>query len=375
MSHRGGEAPRAEDERQRVAACWDRTTKSRQDSSLRGWLDSYAVASERLNARVSGSPHVNWLIGLVERLGIPSTSCWLSVGCGAAGQEIIAAENGLFEHLDAIDLSPVALEEARRTARAKGVENVSFREADFHDLEPPAESYDVIFMNMSLHHVRDLDPLLSRIAAALRPQGFFLINEYVGPSQFQFGELQLSIVRNLLEALPEELRHDVTTGEIKREYERKSVEFWNMVDPSEAIRSSEIVPALDRHFRVVERIDYGGTILHLLLEHIVHNFDNGDPYHLAVLRLLGKIEDILIAQGVLESDFTLMALAKKDASHRLVGGPEDEAEGSAPRNPEVEMLSRELAKAYAYIRDIESSRGWRLLERLRGFFGLRWRKG
>jgi ubiquinone/menaquinone biosynthesis C-methylase UbiE len=374
MSDRHGEAPSDENELQRVAACWDRTAKSRQDSSLRGWLDSYAVASERLNARASGSPHVNWLIGLVERLGIPSSSRWLSVGCGAAGQEIIAAENGLFAHLEAIDLSPVALEEARRTARAKGVENVSFREADFHQLEPPAESYDVIFMNMSLHHVKDLDSLLSRIAAALRPEGFFLINEYVGPSQFQFGELQLSIVRDLLGALPEELRQDVATGKVKREYERKPVEFWNVVDPSEAIRSAEIVPALDRHFQVVERIDYGGTVLHLLLEHIIHNFDNGDPYHLAVLRLLGTIEDILISQGVLRSDFSLMALAKKDASHPR-RAPGETPEAAAPRSSEVEALSRELTRAYEYIRDIESSRGWRLLERLRGFLGVKWGKG
>lgn len=376
MSHQDGEAPRADTDRRHVAARWDRITTSRRSSSLRGWLDSSAVASERLNARASGLPHVNWLTGLVERLGIPSTSRWLSVGCGAAGQEILAAENGLFDHLDGIDLSPAALEEARRTARAKGVRNVSFREVDFDELELAAGSYDVILMNMSLHHVRDLDTLLPRIAEALRPEGFFLINEYVGPSRFQFGELQLSIVRDLLEALPEELRRDVTTGGTKREYELRSVEFWNMVDPSEAIRSGEIVPALGRYFRVVERIDYGGTILHPLLENIVHNFDDGDACHRALLRLLGKIEDVLIAEGALESDFTLMALAKKDAPCPLRPDPGGaRTEEPAARRPELELLSRELARAYAYIRDIESSRGWRLLEWLRGLLGRRWRRG
>lgn len=361
-----------DDELRRVAQCWDKTTRSRQETPFRGWLDSYHIASERLNARVTGSPSENWLAGLVRRLRIAPSSRWLSVGCGAAGQEIAAAEAGLLEHMDAIDISPAALEEARRVAEAAGVRNVDFLETDFHAFEPAAESYDVVFMNMSLHHVEDLDSLLSRISAALRPDGFFLVNEYVGPRQFQFSDLQLAIVRDLLAALPEELRRDLTSGEVKREYERKPVEYWNLVDPSEAVRSDLIVPALERHFDVAERIDYGGTILHLLLEHIVHNFDEGNELHLAILRLLAKVEDVLIDQGVLASDFTVMALRKKDAPPFVAEALPDDGAAPVRVDSEIEFLRGELAKAREYIGEVESSRGWRWLQRIRGFFGLRW---
>ncbi len=340
-----------EEQLRRVAACWDRAAETRRGSPLRGWLDSHVLAAERLNAPVSGSPSVNWLVGLVERLRIPPSSRWLSVGCGAAGQEVGAAQQGLFAHLDAIDISRSALEEARRIAAAAAVENISFVEIDFSRYELPPESYDVVFMNMSLHHVKELDAFLARIAACLRPDGFFLINEYIGPRQFQFGERQLSIVNDLLEALPEKLRHDVTTGEIKRAYERKSVEYWNVADPSEAVRSDLIVPTLDRRFDVVERIDYGGTVLHLLLEHIIHNFDNGNDAHVAILRLLARFEDVLISRGVLPSDFTVMALARKEAP--AAGGapvPEPEPAGV---DPEIQLLRAELTKAYTYIRKLE----------------------
>ncbi len=364
------EAPSPEEQLRRVAECWDRAAETRRESPLRGWLDSYVLAGERLNAPVSGSPSVNWLVGLVERLQIPPSSRWLSVGCGAAGQEVGAAQQGLFAHLDAIDISRSALEEGRRLAAAAEVENISFIEADFGQHELCPESYDVVFMNMSLHHVKELDVFLARIAACLRPAGFFLINEYVGPRQFQFGERQLSIVNDILEVLPEKLRQDVTTGEIKRSYERKSVEYWNVADPSEAIRSDLIVPTLDRHFDVVERIDYGGTVLHLLLEHIIHNFDNGNDAHVAILRLLARFEDVLISRGVLRSDFTVMALARKGAaSPRAAPVPS----GEIPVDPEIQRLRAELARAYTYIRKLEDSRGWRLLESLRGFFGKRWR--
>ncbi len=365
------EAPSPEEQLRRVAECWDRAAETRRESPLRGWLDSYVLAGERLNAPVSGSPSVNWLVGLVERLQIPPSSRWLSVGCGAAGQEVGAAQQGLFAHLDAIDISRSALEEGRRLAAAAEVENISFIEADFGQHELCPESYDVVFMNMSLHHVKELDAFLARIAACLRPGGFFLINEYIGPRQFQFGERQLSIVNDILEVLPEKLRQDVTTGEIKRSYERKSVEYWNVADPSEAVRSDLIVPTLGHHFDVVERVDYGGTVLHLLLEHIIHNFDNGNDAHVAILRLLARFEDVLISRGVLDSDFTVMALARKGATSPRAAAPAPS--GEIPVDPEIQRLRAELARAYTYVRKLEDSRGWRLLESFRGVFGKRWR--
>lgn len=373
MSHRKEDAPTVDDPLCRVAKCWDRTTETRSRCPFRGWLDSYHIASERLNARVTGSPSVNWLVGLVRRLEIPPASRWLSIGCGAAGQEIGAAQEGLFAHLDAIDIAPAALEEARRVAAAAGVSNITFHELDFHQFEPPPESYDVVFMNMSLHHVTELDKLLFRIATSLTTAGFLLLNEYIGPSQFQFGDLQLGIVRDLLKALPEELRQDLTTAATKTHYERQPVEYWNSVDPSEAVRSEWIVPTLHRYFDVVERIDYGGTILHLLLEHIIHNFDESDAHHLAILRLLAGIEDVLIKQGVLTSDFTVMALVRKDAPARSAGPvTARRLETSAGTDSDVAFLRGELAKTRAYLEAIESSRGWRLLQGIRSLFGLRW---
>ncbi|MCP4545476.1 MAG: hypothetical protein GY835_03285 [bacterium] len=50
------------------------------------------------------------------------------------------------------------------------------------------------------------------------------------------------------------------------------------------------------------------------------------------------------------------------------------AEVSAGVDSEIEFLRAELAKARSYIRQLESSRGWRLIEKVRGIFGLRWRK-
>jgi SAM-dependent methyltransferase len=206
----------------------------------------------------------------------------------------------------ALDGASQSLEIARREALEKGISNIHFEKADVERLSLPVVTFDVVLMNMSLHHVRGLRRLLHQVRRSLRPGGIFLINEFIGRRQFQFPNLQLRIVSDLLSALPSEWRVAVT-GKLKTQYVRRSVEYWNAVDPSEAIRSDRILAELTRQFRIIERHDYGGTILNLLLEDIIHNFDPTDNKDVGVVRLLAKFEEILIREGVLTSDFSMIA--------------------------------------------------------------------
>jgi hypothetical protein len=116
---------------------------------------------------------------------------------------------------------------------------------------------------------------------------------------------QLRIVRDLLAILPERAT-GTAAGELKTEYVRMPIEHWNRTDPSEAIRSDRVLPELRKRFRVIEEIGYGGTILHLLFEHIVQNLDVADEHSMTILHLLGRFEDILIRERVLPNDFVFL---------------------------------------------------------------------
>ncbi len=298
-------------ELERVRNLWDKTAEDRLHNPIQGWLDSPIVLESYVQPRVSGAPHVNWLVGLVERQRIPKTGRWLSLGCGATDIEIFASKQGLFRSLTALDASPASLETARRSAESQGVSNIEFGLADLNRLDLPRSAHDVVLMNMSLHHVKELRETLSQVRGSLRPDGRVLINEFIGPRQFQFTDVQLEIVEQLLRVLPPFWRQDIATGGEKTRYNRMPVEHWNVADPSEAIRSDRIVPEIERQFHVLERIDYGGTVLNLLLEHIIHNFDPAETKDVTAIRLLAEFESILIAKGVLPSDFTMMVLMSK----------------------------------------------------------------
>ncbi|HEX5855920.1 MAG TPA: class I SAM-dependent methyltransferase [Thermoanaerobaculia bacterium] len=290
-----------------VSRIWGEKAQARAANPIQGWLDSALVLEEIVQKRQTGSPTTNWLKGLVERLAIPRSAHWLSLGCGDAGAEIWISKLGLVGSMDARDASPAALETARRNAAAQGVTNIAFERADLNDARLPRRAFDVVLMNMSLHHVKRLGRLLARISLSLKPGGHFLANEYVGPRQFQFSEARLACVRDLLAAMPERLRDD-GTGRPKAAYQSFPVEHWNLHDPSESVRSDEILEAVAQRFEIVFRADYGGTLLGLLLEHIAHNFHADRPGDVEVLRLLGRFEEILVENlRVFGNDYTVLA--------------------------------------------------------------------
>jgi len=302
---------------ERVAQLWDETTRARASEPIQGWLDSPLVLESYVQARQSGSAKQNWLPGLVERLGLRRDGHWASLGCGAGNTEIHAAEQGAFASMDAFDASPVSLEQARATAAKHGVHGLRFEACDLNQISLPRRRYDAVVFCMSLHHVSALEHVLDQVAGALRPGGVLLVNEFVGPQRFQFTDLQLELVRSLLAGLPERLRRSCHGGAIKREYVRMPVAHWLSVDPSEAVRSHEILPEIAKRFEIVHRGDYGGTLLGLLLEHVVHNFRADDEGAMSSLALLFSIEDALIRTGVLPSDYTVLAA-------RPLGSPDRE---------------------------------------------------
>ena len=87
----------------------------------------------------------------------------------------------------------------------------------------------------------------------------------------------------------------------------------NKNDPSEAIRSADIVSLLPQYFTIVEKKDYGGTILHMLLQYIISNFNPDNDKDNTILSLLILLEKILIREHVLNSDFAFIITKKEDS--------------------------------------------------------------
>jgi SAM-dependent methyltransferase len=174
----------------------------------------------------------------------------------------------------------------------------------------------VIFFH-SLHHVTNVDGLLQNVHQALTNEGLLLVVDYIGPTRWQWTDQQMGMAQELLDILPEELRLDLregASGKLKRRIERPSIDEVVRQDPSESIRSGEILQLLHNTFDVLEEKPMGGTLLNLLFDGIAGNFDEQNPHVRAVIKVLQKTEELLIRNGAITSDFIFAVLGKRGGS-------------------------------------------------------------
>jgi SAM-dependent methyltransferase len=227
----------------------------------------------------------------------------LSLGCGPGDRELEWARLGVFAQITGVDISPGQTQRAARNTKEAGLDQLlSFRVADAQQaLREDEGQYDVVLTLNSLHNFRHLGKITRLIARALGPGGLLIMDEYVGPSRFQWASGQIRAANALLAALPEGHRtqHD---GQVKRRVVRPSrLSMW-LDDPSGAVESSLLMPSLQRHFAILEEHPYG-SILHLALHGIACNFlAEDDPGTAQALRLCLAAEDQALRR--LGHDFT-----------------------------------------------------------------------
>ncbi len=96
----------------------------------------------------------------------------LDLGCGYGWHCRYAAEQGAREVL--------GIDASRRMLAAAAEKNahpaVTYRLCAIGDYDYPPESWDLVFSNLALHYIADLDDVFARVFRTLRPGGIFLFN-------------------------------------------------------------------------------------------------------------------------------------------------------------------------------------------------------
>lgn len=236
----------------------------------------------------------------------------LTLGCGDGEFERGLAQYNFARAHDAFDIAEGAIQKAVEAAREAGLTHIRYEVADLNRVALAPDRYDVVFGLSAIHHISALENLFAQVRGSLKTGGYFLLDEFIGPSQFQWPDTQLEAANQVLKELPECLRRRLDRPEeIKATVSRPSVESMNAGDPSESIRSAEIVPLLTDYFEVIEFKGYGGSLLHLVMEGIAGNFVPGDPLATEWLARLSAIEDQMIREGRLAHDFAVIIARKR----------------------------------------------------------------
>lgn len=265
------------------------------------WLD-HPLVSKHYRSRVllEGLPWESWVR---HRLGRPAARS-LDLGCGSGHKSLEVYRAGSSLELHGIDLSEDRIAEAERMRSAQGIPG-SFRVDDVNRALLPASSYDLVFSSHSFHHFASLEHVMAQVHEALTPDGLFILEEFVGPTQFQWTDRQIDIVRSLMSLIPDDLRK-LSWDAVKSHEGRPAVEDVVAASPFESIRSAEIAPLFHEFFHVLEVRNLGGTIQHLLYNGIVHNFTLDRRDAIDCVQAIIDTEDALVDSGMLPSDFMLL---------------------------------------------------------------------
>lgn len=222
----------------------------------------------------------------------------LSLGCGTGAADRQAIQAGLCLFIEGIDISQASIEVARQEALKAGMGNLlQYRVSDLNSIKLPEGRYDFALCVGSLHHIEKLEHIFNELKTALKPGAYMLINEYVGPSRLQWTEKQLDILNRVWEIMPPEFRKAGPLSAVNKEELIK-------VDPSEAVRSSYIVPLLYEHFEVAAHIEYGGSFLMpFWSQGVVPDVFLEKPSieRQVIVKLLCIIDELIIEEKVLPS--------------------------------------------------------------------------
>jgi len=277
----------------------------------------------------------------------------LSLGCGGGSLEAELIGKNICASVEGCDISPYLVELAGASAAAKGLP-VKYYVADLNNCDLGKARFDVIVGAGIFHHVQELEGLFQRLSLALKPGGALLIYDYVGPKRFQWTREQMERCNKWAGMIP--MRYRVKKGYPWYYYmtkgafnlvpfiyagivenalrrllpERAFFQFLRLkaasviltevspippehllaTDPSEAVRSDEIVPALKEFFEIKKLLPLGGTLAQPIFGRIASNFArDAKGCELAATILADERE--CIRQGLLPSDFiAVLATAK-----------------------------------------------------------------
>ncbi len=294
----------------RAKAAW-----AHSDNPPNNWWDIPAVKS-RWNYLISGNAQIDYYEYISQNYLAEKNSLFaLSLGCGTGHRELRWAETGKFKCINAYDFSEQRIEQATRNAAQKGLSDiVNYHVADVFKIEMCENYYDIILAEQSLHHFSPLKKLIPKVQKFLKPGGYFILNEFVGPTRFQWTDRQIEIINGLLAVFPHKYKALWGTNCTKSKIYKPSRLRMIMTDPSEAVESSKIVPLLYKFFNVVEFKEYGGTILHMLFNGIAHNFLSQNLETKLLLKICFEVEDILLNNNEIQSDF-IVAICEKNTNH------------------------------------------------------------
>lgn len=288
-----------------VSAYWnEQFARNRVDNTV--WINNKIIFKHIANLISNGNSSGHWLKWLLTDYfrDRPPFERSFSICCGDGFHELMLRNSNKVKFVRGFDISEGAIRQANEKFAKAGAspDSYLFEIKDANNLDVN-DRVDLVLSTGALHHVTDLEGLLDKIEEMLEPGGYFVLVEFVGPNRFQWTQQQCDLINGALAVLDPQYLKD---GKLLT-LSAPPIEEMLRIDPSEAVRSEDILPLLRERFHVEYEQPFNGTLMHMLFPLMNGDISNtGDKGYDTTIRLLLYFEGVLVRTGVLRPDFTFM---------------------------------------------------------------------
>ncbi|MBX9751003.1 MAG: class I SAM-dependent methyltransferase [Roseococcus sp.] len=254
-----------------------------------------------------------WIVADVgERFMKPAVKKVLALGSGMAIIEEFLLKQDYAEHIVAYEFSENACRAAMERVAGTPLEGrLEMRSGDVLVDNLPSESFDVVFVQAAIHHFEKIDEMFAMMHRLLKPDGLLMYDEYVGDDHHIFSDEVVEILNQLNDSLEPRYRFDHLAGAPRNSIHANTMEAMMALDPSEGVHASRILPLTYQWFEVLQRRDFGGTLLRPFFCGILPNFDWNDERDRTVARMIMLVERMLLQKGVIPSHNTDIVARKR----------------------------------------------------------------
>lgn len=277
---------------------WDQEVAEKSHQDWMSRLDVRLYINTAISGRPGGWPF-DWLQETLPGRRFPRA---LSVGCGSGALERDLIRRNLADTVEAFDASVHSLYRAREEAAREGMsDRISYFAWDFNEPRLSRGRYDAVFFHQSLHHVGKLEKLLRAVLHALKPDGIVYLDEMIGPSRTYWNDRTVKPYREFYQTIPREYR-----------YLDKLPYPVQASDPTEAIRSGEILTQLRIGFEITDFRGYGGNLVAVIYPALKE-----DRIPDELLRELIEREKQMLARGDAHFHAVMIARPKQGLAQRV----------------------------------------------------------
>ena len=242
----------------------------------------------------------------------------VSIGAGncdmeaAMAQRLVEAGQRKFT-IDCIDINETMLQRGVEHARNLGVaEYIQARKGDFNRWEP-ADRYDVVIANQSLHHVVELESLFSSIKQCLTQGGVFLTSDMIGRNGHQRWPEALTAMQPFWNELPDSYRYN----QLLKRQEDIYINHDCSTSGFEGIRAQDILPLLVKNFYFELFIPFANIVGVFLDRPFGHNYDASGEWDRGFIDRLHACDENGIMSGAWKPTQMLSVLRKTPIETQL----------------------------------------------------------